>query len=240
MSGALAPASSAAADRRVHVPATTPPKESNWSPRRHRPRPGSGDRRAARRTFLRPLGGDAGARAAGRSVGRTPPLHHRDPAVAALAAGIHVTSRSRSHARWRTPRQSSAPQADPASAPSATRHATSCSTRRARLWAADGGHDVTKLRPGGRRPWSGDQAQGGGQDPERGTTIDLQRAIAARSSRRYRHRAPRRPREQSSIDDAISLLFHFERRPDRAPVRSRTASRSCMPPMCWPVMPRST
>ena len=148
----------------------------------------------------------------------TPPLHHREPAVAALAAGIHVYL-EKPIARTMEDAEAivRASQAGPGICVVGYQwHATELldETREALSGQTVGMMLGRNYGPVAGRPWFMDQAQGGGQILERGSHhIDLQRAIAGEIESVQVAVGTVRlatPREQSSIDDAISLLFHFE------------------------------
>ncbi|HEY3765702.1 MAG TPA: Gfo/Idh/MocA family oxidoreductase [Gaiellales bacterium] len=149
----------------------------------------------------------------------TPPLHHREPVLAALAAGTHVylekpIARNLDDARAIAAAASAADGV--VCAVGYQWHATELlDAARAALQ----GQRVAMLvgrnfGPVNGRPWFVDRAQGGGQLLERGSHhIDLQRAIAgeiaavqamAASVRLAQADGPR-----GNIDDAVALVFHF-------------------------------
>jgi len=147
----------------------------------------------------------------------TPPLHHRDPVLAALARGIHVylekpIARSMEDAEAIV----AAAEAGPGICVVGYQwHATELldDLRSALTGQAVGMLVGRNYGPVAGRPWFMDQVQGGGQILERGSHhIDLQRAIAgeiaaveaASGSVRLA-----RPDEAASIDDSIALVFHF-------------------------------
>ena len=149
----------------------------------------------------------------------TPPLHHRGPAVAALAAGIHVylekpIARTLADAEAIVAAAAAAPGV--ACAVGYQWHATELldDVRRALAGQRVGMLVGRNFGPVNGRPWFVDRAQGGGQLLERGSHhIDLQRAIAgevaavqtvAGSVRLAQAVGPR-----GNIDDAIALVFHF-------------------------------
>lgn len=149
----------------------------------------------------------------------TPPLHHRDPAVTALAAGIHVYL-EKPIARTLADAEAIVAAADAAGgvvcAVGYQWHATEllADARRALEGQRVGMLVGRNFGPVSGRPWFVDRAQGGGQLLERGSHhIDLQRAIAgdiaavqttAGSVRLAQADGPR-----GNIHDAITLLFHF-------------------------------
>jgi myo-inositol 2-dehydrogenase / D-chiro-inositol 1-dehydrogenase len=149
----------------------------------------------------------------------TPPLHHRAPTLAALAAGIHVYL-EKPIARTAEDAEAIAAAASAASgtvcAVGYQWHATELlgDARRALEGQRAGMLIGRNFGPVSGRPWFMDRAQGGGQLLERGSHhIDLQRAIAgdiaavqatAGSVRLAQADGPR-----GNIDDAITLLFHF-------------------------------
>jgi myo-inositol 2-dehydrogenase/D-chiro-inositol 1-dehydrogenase len=148
----------------------------------------------------------------------TPPLTHRDPAVAALEAGIHVYVEK--------PIARTLPDAE-AIVASAARSRAVCAV--GYQWhgtelldairEATSGQTVGMLvgrnyGPVAARPWFTDRGQGGGQILERGSHhIDLQRAIAGEIAsveavggkvRLARTLAP-----QGDIEDVAALAFQF-------------------------------
>ncbi len=149
----------------------------------------------------------------------TPPLHHRGPAVAALAAGIHVYL-EKPIARTVEDAQAivaaAAAASDVACAIGYQWHATELldDVRGALAGQRVGMVVGRNFGPVNGRPWFVDRAQGGGQLLERGSHhIDLQRAIAgeiaavqtvAGSVRLAQAQGPR-----GNIDDALALVFHF-------------------------------
>jgi myo-inositol 2-dehydrogenase / D-chiro-inositol 1-dehydrogenase len=148
----------------------------------------------------------------------TPPLHHRDPTVAALAAGVHVYL-EKPIARTMEDAEAivRAAQAGPGLCIVGYQwHATELldEAREALSGQAVGMMLGRNYGPVAGRPWFMDQAQGGGQILERGSHhIDFQRAIAGEIESVQVAVGTVRlaaPREHSSIDDAISLLFHFQ------------------------------
>ena len=149
----------------------------------------------------------------------TPPLHHRAPTLAALAAGIHVYL-EKPIARTLADAEAIVAAADAAGgtvcAVGYQWHATEllADARRALEGQRVGMMVGRNFGPVSGRPWFVDRAQGGGQLLERGSHhIDLQRAIAgdisavqatAGSVRLAQADGPR-----GNIEDAITLLFHF-------------------------------
>ncbi len=151
----------------------------------------------------------------------TPPLHHREPAVAALASGVHVylekpVARTLEDAHAIVAAAEAAATGGIVCAVGYQWHATELLDDAARALE---GQRVGMLvgrnfGPVNGRPWFVDRAQGGGQLLERGSHhIDLQRAIAgeiaavqtaAAAVRLAQAAGPR-----GNIDDAITLLFHF-------------------------------
>ncbi|HEY2869188.1 MAG TPA: Gfo/Idh/MocA family oxidoreductase [Gaiellales bacterium] len=149
----------------------------------------------------------------------TPPLHHREPTVTALAAGIDVYL-EKPIARTLPDAESIVAAADAADravcAVGYQWHATEllADAREALEGQRVGMLVGRNYGPVSGRPWFVDRAQGGGQLLERGSHhIDLQRAIAgdiaavqttAGSVRLAQADTPR-----GNIEDAITLLFHF-------------------------------
>jgi myo-inositol 2-dehydrogenase/D-chiro-inositol 1-dehydrogenase len=149
----------------------------------------------------------------------TPPLHHRGPVVAALAAGVHVylekpIARTMADAEAIVAAANAAPGM--VCAVGYQWHATELldDVRRAVAGQRVGMLVGRNFGPVNGRPWFVDRAQGGGQLLERGSHhIDLQRSIAgeiaavqtmAGSVRLAQAEGPR-----GNIDDAITLVFHF-------------------------------
>jgi myo-inositol 2-dehydrogenase / D-chiro-inositol 1-dehydrogenase len=149
----------------------------------------------------------------------TPPLHHRDPAVAALSAGVHVYL-EKPIART---------VEDGAAIVAAARAAAGTVCAVGYQWHASelleqastalAGQRVAMLvgrnfAPSIERPWFADRAQSGGQLLEHGSHhIDLQRAIAgdiaAVQTVAGSVRMVQADRPRGNIDDAITLVFHF-------------------------------
>jgi predicted dehydrogenase len=148
----------------------------------------------------------------------TPPLHHRAPALAALAGGVHVylekpIARTRSDAEAIVAASQSS---DAICAVGYQWHATELLDDARRALA---GQQVAMLvgrnfGPVAGRPWFMDRAQGGGQILERGSHhIDLQRAIAGEIASVEAVAGEvglAQGQSAASIDDTIALLFHFE------------------------------
>jgi predicted dehydrogenase len=149
----------------------------------------------------------------------TPPLHHRGPAVTALAAGVHVylekpIARNLADAEAIVAAAKAAPGT--VCAVGYQWHATELldDVRGALAGQRVGMLVGRNYGPVNGRPWFVDRAQGGGQLLERGSHhVDLQRAIAgeiaavqtvAGSVRLAQAVGPR-----GNIDDAIALVFHF-------------------------------
>ena len=219
---------------------------------RHRPSPGrNGDRRAARRARLRAVGGDAGARAAGRAVGvhaaAAPPrpggggARGRHPRLPREADRPHDGRR-----RGDRPRRAGGAGHLRRRLPVARHGAAGRGARGA--CRADGGHAARpKLRAGGRagrgswtRPRAAARSWSGGA-----TTSTFSGRSPARSSRCRWRSAPcasPRPRE-AVVDRRRDLAAVPLRRAARWARCTRsgrgTASRSCTPPMCWPARQRS-
>jgi myo-inositol 2-dehydrogenase/D-chiro-inositol 1-dehydrogenase len=148
----------------------------------------------------------------------TPPLRHRDPALAALASGIHVYL-EKPIARTLDDAEAIVSAARSADAVCAVGYQWHASELIEKAREALAGQRVALLLgrnygPVAGRPWFMDRAQGGGQILERGSHhIDLQRAIAGEISA-VQAVAAREQLAQSdsegSIDDAIGLVLHFE------------------------------
>lgn len=147
----------------------------------------------------------------------TPPLHHRDPVLAALAAGIHVYLEK---PIARTMGDAEAIVAAASVGPGICVvgyqwHATELldDVREALAGQRVGMLVGRNYGPVAGRPWFMDQAQGGGQILERGSHhIDLQRAIAGEIAAVEATAGSvrlARPDAAASIDDSISLVFHF-------------------------------
>lgn len=146
----------------------------------------------------------------------TPPLAHREPAVAALERGLHVFLEK---PVARTLEDAAAVVA------AAERSGSVCAVGyqwhgldllddvRRELGLQPPGLLVgTSIGPTQSRPWFLDRAQGGGQVLERASHhIDLQRAIAGEVLRVQAGATEARlgPRGEGDIDDAVCLLLHF-------------------------------
>jgi myo-inositol 2-dehydrogenase / D-chiro-inositol 1-dehydrogenase len=146
-----------------------------------------------------------------------PPLHHREPVVAALAAGVHVYL-EKPIARTLDDADAIVAAASAASAICAVGYQWHASELLDDALDLLAGQQIGLLvgrnfGPVAGRPWFMDRVQGGGQILERGSHhIDLQRALAgeiasveasAGSVDLSKTAAP------SGIEDAISLIFHF-------------------------------
>ncbi|MDX6549170.1 MAG: myo-inositol 2-dehydrogenase / D-chiro-inositol 1-dehydrogenase [Gaiellales bacterium] len=148
----------------------------------------------------------------------TPPLHHREPVVAALARGIHVYL-EKPIARTMADAEAivAAAERGPGICVVGYQwHATELLDE-ARQALSDQPIGVLLGRnygPVAGRPWFMDQAQGGGQILERGSHhIDLQRAMAGEIVAVQAVAGSVRLAQRdvaSSIDDAVSLTFHFQ------------------------------
>jgi myo-inositol 2-dehydrogenase / D-chiro-inositol 1-dehydrogenase len=149
----------------------------------------------------------------------TPPLHHRDPVVAALAAGLHVYL-EKPIARTMDDAEAIVAAARAAAgtvcAVGYQWHATELlDEARAALAGQVPGMLVGRnFGPVAGRPWFMDQTQGGGQVLERGSHhIDLQRAlageIAAVQAVAGSVRLAQAQRERSDVDDVVTLTCHF-------------------------------
>jgi myo-inositol 2-dehydrogenase/D-chiro-inositol 1-dehydrogenase len=148
----------------------------------------------------------------------TPPLHHREPAIAALERGLHLYL-EKPIARTLQDAEAIVAAAARASGVCAVGYQWHASELldEARLLLAD--QQVALLvgrnyGPVAGRVWFKDPEQGGGQILERGSHhIDFQRALAGEISAVQAVAAPVRLAQtetESAIDDVIGLLFHFE------------------------------
>jgi len=149
----------------------------------------------------------------------TPPLHHRGPVAAALAAGVHV------YLEKPIARTVDDAEAIVTAAHAATGavcavgyqwHATELidDVRAALAGQAIGMLVGRNFGPVAGRPWFTDRVQGGGQVLERGSHhIDLQRAlageIAAVQAVAGSVRLAQTQRERGDVDDVVTLTFHF-------------------------------
>jgi len=147
----------------------------------------------------------------------TPPLHHRAPVVAALAAGIHVYL-EKPVARTMPDAEAIVAAAEDSAAVCAVGYQWHATELLEQARAAIGGQQVAMLvgrnyGPVAGRPWFVDQAQGGGQILERGSHhIDLQRALAGEVVAAGAVASAARLAQSdggASIDDALVLLLHF-------------------------------
>jgi myo-inositol 2-dehydrogenase / D-chiro-inositol 1-dehydrogenase len=148
----------------------------------------------------------------------TPPLHHRAPAEAALAAGIHVYL-EKPIARTLEDAEAIAAAAAASRAVCAVGYQWHASELLERARSALAGQQVAMLvgrnyGPVAARPWFMDAELGGGQILERGSHhIDLQRALAGRITAVDAFASGVGLAQESaaaSIDDGIVLLLHFE------------------------------
>ena len=148
----------------------------------------------------------------------TPPLHHRDPTLTALARGVHVYL-EKPIARTLDDAEAIVTAARSADAVCAVGYQWHASELVEEARQALAGQRVALLvgrnyGPVAGRPWFMDRAQGGGQILERGSHhIDLQRAIAGEISAVQAVAANERLAQadaEGSIDDVIALLFHYE------------------------------
>jgi myo-inositol 2-dehydrogenase / D-chiro-inositol 1-dehydrogenase len=149
----------------------------------------------------------------------TPPLQHRGPVVAALAAGVHVYL-EKPIARTMDDAEAIVAAAEAAAgavcAVGYQWHATELlDDARAALHGQAIGLLVGRnFGPVAGRPWFMDRAQGGGQVLERGSHhIDLQRALAgeitAVQAVAGSVRLAQAQRERGNVDDVVTLTFHF-------------------------------
>jgi len=148
----------------------------------------------------------------------TPPLHHRDPTLTALARGVHVYL-EKPIARTLDDAEAIVAAARSADAVCAVGYQWHASELIEVARQALAGQRVALLvgrnyGPVAGRPWFMDRAQGGGQILERGSHhIDLQRAIAGEISAVQAVAASERLAQadaEGSIDDVVGLLFHYE------------------------------
>src|SRR5262245_22543934 len=146
----------------------------------------------------------------------TPPLHHRDPTVAALERGLHVylekpIARTLDHAETIV---EAAAQAGVVCAVGYQWHASEL-VEETRAALADQRVALLVGRnygPVAGRAWFKDPAQGGGQILERGSHhIDLQRTIAGEIAAVQAVAGRERlAQTEGAIDDVIGLVFHVE------------------------------
>jgi myo-inositol 2-dehydrogenase/D-chiro-inositol 1-dehydrogenase len=146
----------------------------------------------------------------------TPPLAHRDPAVAALERGLHLFL-EKPIARTLDDALAVVAVAEQSGAVCAVGyqwHGLELleGVRRELASQAIGFLVGTSIGPTQSRPWFLDRAQGGGQVLERASHhVDLQRAIAGDVLRVQAAAGETGlgPREDGDIDDAILLVLHF-------------------------------
>jgi myo-inositol 2-dehydrogenase / D-chiro-inositol 1-dehydrogenase len=148
----------------------------------------------------------------------TPPLHHREPAAAALARGIHVYL-EKPIARTMPDAEAIVEAARNGPGICVVGYQWHASELLDEARQALSGEPIGMLLgrnygPVAGRPWFMDQAQGGGQILERASHhIDLQRAIAGEITAVAAVAGSVRlaqPDAESSVDDAVSLTFHFQ------------------------------
>jgi myo-inositol 2-dehydrogenase/D-chiro-inositol 1-dehydrogenase len=147
----------------------------------------------------------------------TPPLLHREPAVAALDRGIHVYL-EKPIARTVADGEAIAATAARADAICMVGYQWHASELLDLVREATSGQTIGLLTgrnygPVAGRPWFIDRAQGGGQILERGSHhIDLQRAIAGEIEAVEAVASPvklARTDARRDIEDALTLTFHF-------------------------------
>lgn len=146
----------------------------------------------------------------------TPPLAHREPAVAALERGLHLFL-EKPIARTLDDALAIVATAEQSGAVCAVGyqwHGLELldDVRRELASQAIGLMVGTSIGPTQSRPWFLDRAQGGGQVLERASHhVDLQRAIAGDVLRVQAAAGDTGlgPREQGDIDDAVFLALHF-------------------------------
>jgi myo-inositol 2-dehydrogenase / D-chiro-inositol 1-dehydrogenase len=146
----------------------------------------------------------------------TPPLHHRDPVVAALAAGVHVYL-EKPVARTMEDAEAIVDAARSAAGVCAVGYQWRAGGLPEAAREALAGRQIGMLvgrnfGPAAARPWFVDRAQGGGQILERASHhIDLQRALAGEVAAVDAFAAGTHlsGADGSSIDDAIALVLHF-------------------------------
>ena len=145
-----------------------------------------------------------------------PPLHHRRPVEAALAAGVHVYL-EKPIARTLADADAIVAAAEASPAVCAVGYQWHASELLEGAREALRGQQIAMLvgrnfGPVAGRPWFMDQAQGGGQILERGSHhIDLQRALAGEvaSVEALAGTVGLAQPEPGSVADAIVLLLHF-------------------------------
>lgn len=146
----------------------------------------------------------------------TPPLHHRGPVVAALAAGVHVYL-EKPVARTLEDAEAIVDAARSAAGVCAVGYQWHAGGLLEAAREALAGQQVGMLvgrnfGPAAARPWFVDREQGGGQILERASHhIDLQRALAGEIAAVDAFAAGARlsAAAGSSIDDAIAIVLHF-------------------------------
>jgi myo-inositol 2-dehydrogenase/D-chiro-inositol 1-dehydrogenase len=148
----------------------------------------------------------------------TPPLHHRAPVEAALAARIHVYL-EKPIARTAADAEAIVAAAARSDAVCAVGYQWHASELLEAAREALAGQRVALLvgrnfGPVAGRPWFTDQAQGGGQILERGSHhIDLQRALAGEVAAVEAVAGGVQLAQEgggASVDDTIVLLLHFQ------------------------------
>ncbi len=176
----------------------------------------------------------------------TPPLRHRAPVEAALAAGMHVYL-EKPIARTLEDADAIVAAAEAADAICAVGYQYHASEllddARALLEGQQVGLLISRnFGPVAGRPWFMDRAQGGGQILERASHhIDLQQALAGRIAAVEAAAGTvdlSRTDRPSGIEDAVTLTFHFDERDARSgahgldrrgPARALRARHRCEP-----------
>jgi myo-inositol 2-dehydrogenase / D-chiro-inositol 1-dehydrogenase len=147
----------------------------------------------------------------------TPPLFHREPAVAAIERGMHVYL-EKPIARTLADGEAIAAAAERSDVICAVGYQWHATELLDVVRDATRGQSIGLLTgrnygPVAGRPWFVDRAQGGGQVLERGSHhIDLQRAIAGEIAAVEAVGAPVKltgGQVQGNIDQVVSLTFHF-------------------------------
>lgn len=147
----------------------------------------------------------------------TPPLFHREPAVAAIERGMHVYL-EKPIARTLADGEAIAAAAERSDVICAVGYQWHATELLDVVRDATRGQSIGMLTgrnygPVAGRPWFVDRAQGGGQVLERGSHhIDLQRAIAGEIAAVEAVGAPVKltgRQVQGNIDEVVSLTFHF-------------------------------